>query len=764
MFIEPITLKLNKLGVATRRVCHTSWLRTRTSLGAVRDRIDAIVARWINPSVNSNRYSLVARLMTLLLLGACVIYVLSIAGMWWTANWLFQDHARKQAIQWIAQLDEFGTPLYVSKKPDQSMADITERIKHFPEIGFIRYYDASGTVVLGKYFRIEEPGLAPITEAQKDRLKPLLSGNDPYVFDTVARSRTYLRALAPIRIRSTRSDGMFGFRLDDTTSQSVKIIGLLEIGIDLTYYRSRLTGAIGVGGIVTAGMFLLFFVIGRFLIRQALAPLSQLQVPLARLAEGDTDVYVDGRGDKEIVAITNALNVTINAIKERDETLRRLADHDPLTGLVNRACFSRELDREWQRSSRGGATSAVLYIDLDLFKYVNDALGHAAGDRVLVQVSEYLRGRLRDDDVLARLGGDEFAILARNAGKQGAIELARSINRMMQDFHFIEAGQVFNIYCSIGIAMLDPSRFTMEEILSQADMACYQAKSSGRNCYAVHEVAEHVKEKMVSDMGWSKWIREAIRDNRFKLVYEPIVPLNSKHSGEMYEALLRMEGRDGKLIAPAVFLPVAERFGLLVQIDYWVIRNALKALAGHRASGRDITLAINLSGQAFEDGDSLVEVIKENLKKHKVPGSAVVFEMTEQVAVRHMNTAREAMRHLGKLGCRFSLDDFGAGFSSFGYLKHLSVAFIKIDGFFIEEMIKDPVDQTMVQAMVQVAKALGKQTVAEYVQNEETIALLAKYGVDYIQGFYFGGPSNGLQPDLFRPASAKPQKARARTG
>ena len=763
MFIEQTKRKLGDLNVAARRAHKVFLIRGRSTLRSVRERISEYIARWTNPSLNSNRYSLVARLMTLLILGACIIYVCSIAGMWWTANWLFKDHARKQAIQWIAQLDEFGTPLYVSKKPDQSMIDIVERIKHFPEIGFIRYYDASGTVVLGKYFRTDEPGLAPITADQRDRLKPLLSSSDPYVFDDVAQTRSYLRALAPIRIQSTRGDGMFGFHLDDTASQSVKIIGFLEIGIDLTYYHSRLRGVIGVGGIVTAGLFLVFFVIGRYLIRKALAPLSQLQVPLARLAEGDTNVYVDGRGDKEIVAITNALNVTINAIKERDETLRRLAEHDPLTGLVNRTYFSRELELESQHSGRGAASSAVLYIDLDLFKYVNDALGHGAGDRVLVQVSEYLRGRLRDDDVLARLGGDEFAILARNAGKQGAIELAKSINRMMQDFHFIESGQVFNIYCSIGITMLDSNRFTMEEILSQADMACYQAKSSGRNCYAMHEVAEHVKEKMVSDMGWSKWIREAIRDNRFKLVYQPIVPLNSKRSGEMYEALLRMEDRDGKLIPPAVFLPIAERFGLLVQIDYWVVRNALKALAEHRASGRDITMAINLSGQAFEDGDTLHEVIKDNLKKYKVPGSAVVFEMTEQVAVRHMNKARDAMNHLGKLGCRFSLDDFGAGFSSFGYLKHLPVSFIKIDGFFIEEMAHDPVDQTMVQAMVQIAKSLGKETVAEYVQNEETIRLLAKYGVDYIQGYYFGGPSDDLQPNLFRATPFKLNRARART-
>ena len=309
---------------------------------------------------------------------------------------------------------------------------------------------------------------------------------------------------------------------------------------------------------------------------------------------------------------------------------------------------------------------------------------------------------------------------------------------------FIEDGHSFNIYCSIGITMIHNTRYNVDELLSQADMACFQAKSRGRNRYHMFEISDYDKKALVEDIGWSQRIRDAIDNGEFLLHFQPMVG-NQPDDQEFYEVLLRMTDSEGQLVAPSVFFQAAERFGMMVDVDYWVIENSLAVLADYRLDGRDVCFSINLSGHVFED-QALASKIVEALDEHEIPGSAIVFEVTEQSAVRYMDRANSLIQSLQNHGCRFALDDFGTGFSSYGYIKSLPIDYIKISGDFIQDIRHDHVDKVMVKSMVEIAKALGKKIVAENIEDLETLHILQDMGVDYFQGYFFGAPMETL-PD-----------------
>ncbi len=691
---------------------------------------------WLLPG--SIRRSLFGKLSVLLLVGTILVYLVAVGGLWWIASNIVDDSLRKQANQWVAEFDELGTPLYVSRK-GKALLDMDKHIKNFPEIVFVRYYDTTGKKILAEFGRVKDPVVAPLDGDYLQRLTTALAATQQaHLFlDNEDVAGDYARILAPVRIRSIANDGLFDFSLDGQR-ETVKVIGFIEFGMDHRYYRGQFLRYVALGSVVIAIVFLFCLIAGRQLIRKALAPLTDLQTPLARLANGETNVSVESNGDTEIAVISDALNTTIRALKERDDTLRRLAEYDALTGLPNRVYFCKQVEKEVELFAREDTPSAILFIDLDRFKYVNDALGHAAGDRLLVQVAGLLKERLREQDICARFGGDEFTVLARRAGRQGAEEIARSINAIMKDYCFIEGGKKFNVYCSIGITMIDSDRFAGEEFVTQADIACYAAKARGRNRYHFYDANAKDMRSRETDIGWAQRIKDVVRENRLQLYYQPIVS-TSGGDREMYEVLLRMPGKNGTPILPEVFFPVAERFGLLVDIDHWVIAHAMGALAGYRAAGRDLAFSINLSGQVFEDL-SFADMIKEHLLRNQLPPSSIIFEITEQVAVRYMDRASGIMQSLSELGCRFALDDFGVGFSSFNYLKHLPVEFIKIDGSFVTQLHKNPIDQAMVRAIIEIARVLGKKTVIESVQDRKSMRLVKAYGADYLQGRYIGEP------------------------
>ena len=689
--------------------------------------------------------SLVSRLLFLLMTGSVVMYLIVNVGLWWTASDLIDDNLEKQAVRWLSELDELGTPLYASYGGKHA-SNIDKRIKNFPEIAFIRYYDASGKKILGEFGNKHGKVIPPLEPDQIAAMSKMGGLERTYLVDRSLLTDSFLRFITPIRVRSMHSDGLLNFSLESEKPEYVKVIGYLDLSIDSAYYKGQLVRSMATGSLIIAGLLLLGMLFGGWIIQKALAPLTALKIPLARLAQGETDVTVERPKDAEIAAISDALNTTIKAIKERDEALRKMAESDPLTGLVNRNYFTRVLAEEIDYVAQNNIESAVYFIDLDKFKLINDTYGHSAGDTLLIRVAELLKSRAREQDVVCRIGGDEFTVLARSISREAALNLAGSFNRVLNEARIAKGDHTFSVNCSVGIAMIDTGKHSVDEILSHADTACFASKSNGRNCFHMYENRTESQTEIAMDTGWFKHIQETIRDDKFVLVYQPI--LNSADSGEeYYEALLRMPGPKDELVLPAIFLPVAERLGLMVEIDRWVIGHAMKSLASFRASGRNVVFSINLSGQSLEDKDFL-QLVRDQMELHKLPPGCVVFEITEQTALRHLQNAKRLIAGLHESGCRLALDDFGTGFSSFAYLKNLPVDFIKIDGSFINSMMQNAIDETMVLSIIHIARSLGMKTIAEFVPDEKTMNMLKKSGVDYMQGYFVGTPTEKLPAAL----------------
>ena len=425
------------------------------------------------------------------------------------------------------------------------------------------------------------------------------------------------------------------------------------------------------------------------------------------------------------------------------------AEHDTLTGLFNRNYFQQELERTVARVARNESDCALFYFDLDQFKYINDTLGHAAGDRLLVDVASLLSSHVRDGDLLARFGGDEFTLLLYNIDKRDVLGAAENFRALCVDYKFMEGGKPYNITSCIGVAMIDHLTTSAEEVLSHADLACNIAKQHGRNRANIYNPADSDKAGMAADMGWAARVREMLEHDRFQLVYQPIVSTVTGHIKD-YEVLVRMICDDGQIILPGGFIPAAERVGLIHSVDRWIVQRAIRQLSRMHEQGHKTSFSINLSGKAFEDA-TLLPLIQEMLSSTGLDPIWVTFEITETAAIENLVAAEEFITALKDIGCQFSLDDFGSGFSSFAYLKHLQVDKLKIDGGFVKGMAHSSVDQAMVESMNQVAHALGKITIAECVENEKTLQILKRMGVDCAQGNHIGRPREVL-PSIAQPA------------
>jgi len=438
------------------------------------------------------------------------------------------------------------------------------------------------------------------------------------------------------------------------------------------------------------------------------------------------------------------------------EHLKDMAEHDGLTGLYNRSYFQQELDRVVERVKRtGGICCALLYIDLDNFKYINDTLGHSAGDRLIIEVAGILNKRARKSDLIARIGGDEFSVLLFDTTPALSVQVAESFRAKLADYVFKHNGEKIDIGCSIGVTAINPKCSSAAAILSQADLACHLAKRGGRNRVHLYnpDDAENVA-AMSIDMGWSRRIKEAIDGDRFVLARQPIVNTTTREI-ESYEVLIRMLDERNDMIMPTAFLSTAERFGLSAEIDQWVIRHAIEELAEQRESSPRLRYAINLSGSTLTT-PGICELVQDKLGETGIDPSALTFEVTETVAIADMAAAENFLSRLRSMGCHTALDDFGSGMASFAYLKDLPVNYVKIDGRFVKNLAASPVDQAMVKAMNEIAHALGKKTVAEFVENEESFKLLSAYGIDFAQGYYLGRPDVTTLP---RASLAKKHRA-----
>ncbi len=417
------------------------------------------------------------------------------------------------------------------------------------------------------------------------------------------------------------------------------------------------------------------------------------------------------------------------------------ATHDTLTGLINRREFEHRLDRALASAREEGRHHAMMYLDLDQFKVVNDTCGHAAGDEFMRQISVVLQERLREGDTLARLGGDEFGVLLENCQIEHAVRIADTLRQSIADFHFVVNQRTFTVGVSIGVVNMADGSLTLTEVLSAGDAACYMAKERGRNRVQVYHPKDTELATRHGEMEWVGRIQDALTAGRFCLYTQEIVPVDAgQKSARMSELLVRMIDEHGEIVPPMAFIPAAERYNLMSQIDRWVTRSALATMAARRIKSRvNETCIINLSGASIGD-DRFLDFIRTELDKTSAPHGTVCFEVTETAAIANLAKATRFITELKALGCLFSLDDFGSGMSSFGYLKHLPVDFLKIDGSFVRDMLGDPIDNAMVEAINQIGHVMGKRTIAEYVEHEGILMRLREIGVDYAQGFGISMP------------------------
>ena len=438
-----------------------------------------------------------------------------------------------------------------------------------------------------------------------------------------------------------------------------------------------------------------------------------------------------GAEDREIVL------ARLRKAERTESELRYLADHDSLTGLLDRRRFRGELDQYVSFSARYGGQGAVMIVDIDGLKAVNDTLGHQAGDNLIRQVAETLRERVRATDIVARLSGDEFAVLMPQTDTAGALALGEDLRAQVAEGERSSAEPI-STTISVGITMFGGGRGGAEAVLAAADQAMYRAKEDGRNQIALFRDPSEPKQAQKRRQTTAARIRDALSDERLSLHSQPIRSLASGGI-ERYELLLRMTDEDGALLPAASFIEAAERSGMVQELDRWVVGRALELLVERERQGQPLSLHVNLSGASLTD-ISVLEFIERRLDEGGADPSRCTFEITETANVYDYDTAAGFADRLTEFGCQVAIDDYGAGFGPFHYLKRIPFDLIKIDGSFVRDMPHSDADQLTVKAIVQIARGLGKSTIAEYVQDDRTTEMLREYGVDMAQGFHLGRP------------------------
>jgi len=715
--------RLEMLRARLRRLAGRAWARA-AGAGA---------AGWQGPLFRRAPPSLARRILALQVGWAIAVYILVSAGLWWGTAHIIEQSLQRQAEGWLAKADELGTPLYASEERSAAQSHL-DYLRNIPEILSVHYFDASGRELVHEYWR---DGAAirvvpNLTAQERARLHSSDGSDKPILFVKDGKTATF-RATAPIWIKSLRRDGLLDFSLDTQTPEMVQTIGFITMQLDYGRFNAEFGKQALRISIAIALLLLLFMVMGRAIIRWALRPLTSLEAPLVRLANGEIDVEVESSGDREIAQIGRALNTTISALRERDEILRRMASQDPLTGLANRSYFDQALQHELEAVAQHGGSSALLFIDLDRFKQINDSYGHAAGDRLLMQVAELLRGRMRECDLIARFGGDEFTVLVRGVTRHGATEIAASLIQLMQGFQFHEAGEVLHIYFSIGVAMIDVPACSAHEILLRADAAAGEAKRRGRNRFQVDDRDVALRGHAT---GWNQRLQGHLDANELLLNFQPVIDLASGHV-VCHEVLVRLPDGMGGVIAPAAFMADAERYGMMAELDRQVVHKAVEVLAGQ---ADHIVFSINLSQQTLED-DSFPQFVTHLLQQFQVAPQRLMFEVAEQVLNRHFERVREQLEALTACGAAVVIDDFGAGFASLAYLKRCAASCIKIDGQMMTALKDDTLDQIAIRAIAETAAARGIRTVAKFAPDEQTLTLLGKLGIGCAQGNVIAPPA-----------------------
>ena len=467
---------------------------------------------------------------------------------------------------------------------------------------------------------------------------------------------------------------------------------------------------------------------------------------IQRLDGSTVSVTLVGAPIRSAGKVTGAVLVLHDMTQERQyiANLSWQATHDALTGLANRREFEYRLEQVLHpMGTQQGGRHALMFLDLDQFKLVNDTCGHAAGDELLRHICALLQSDLREGDTLARLGGDEFGILLENCPAAAAEKIAESLRHTVQSLHFVWKGRPFMTTVSIGLVHLGHTPTTLETSLRAADMACYMAKEKGRNRVQVYHADDSELSVRFGEMAWVQRLHMALEENRFCLYAQEISPLGHTDGGDGHiEILLRLHDESGRIILPDSFIPAAERYGLMTSLDRWVVENVFKIISRclQERPGRPMAMcAINLSGITIGDDDFL-GFLREKFHTYNIPPRMICFEITETSAIANLGSAIRFINELKALGCHFSLDDFCAGMSSFAYLKHLPVDFLKIDGSFVKDMLDDPINRAMVEVINHIGHVMGKRTIAEFVETPHIEQALLEIGVDYAQGYLIERP------------------------
>ncbi len=481
--------------------------------------------------------------------------------------------------------------------------------------------------------------------------------------------------------------------------------------------------------------------------RQITRPILGLTHTVSRIAEGHLDERVEQSGPAELGILQRGINHMAGHLQSMqgrmrehiDQATARLvyqASHDALTGLINRREFELRLERALLSALQQNRQHALCYMDLDQFKVINDSCGHVAGDELLRQLAVLLKSSLRERDVLARLGGDEFALLLENCSIADALEVAETFRAEVQRFRFKWADRVFSVSMSVGVVAIDRDSDSAASLLSAADAACYVAKERGRNRIHLYEIRDLDLARHRGEMQWVNRIQRALEEHRLNLYWQEVRPTDGRSGAARHvELLLRMRDDDGSEIQPMAFIPAAERYSIMPALDNWVIEETMKLCRRYLGSGnaQQCLFAVNLSGVSLKD-PTFHQMLLDHLQAYPAMGPHLCFEITETAAIGNLAVVNEFIEAMRRFGCRFALDDFGSGLSSFTYLKNLKVDYLKIDGAFVRDIASNPIDRSMVEAIHRIGHQMGLKTVAEYVESDQALALLRQIGVDYVQG------------------------------
>jgi diguanylate cyclase (GGDEF)-like protein len=674
-----------------------------------------------------------------LLLGLLPLLLLAPSLSWYFTSSRLADLDRAleergvAIVRQLAPTCEYG--LFAGNLDD--LRNLALNAKREPDVLAVSIHDRQGREVVrvGEWLRLDVGHSVMVKEA--DRL--------------ASASRDVLVMAAPVHVSAVFGNDLFApDRMAPVPREPIGYVSLqLSRSATLTRQREVLLNSL----YITVTTVLLTLVLALRLGRDISEPVRKITRAVNAIADGNLDRKVEGEYGGEFRVLRDGVNHMVGALAQsRDHLQEKIAaatarlswqaTHDALTGLTNRQEFEARVNRALASARQYGREHALVFMDLDQFKIVNDTCGHAAGDELLRRLTVLLQHHMRDRDTLARLGGDEFGVLLENCPLDMAVRIAETLRGTVQDFRFGWGGRVFSLGVSIGLVEINADSLDLPHLLSAADAACYAAKDGGRNRVHVYQAQDHELKRRRGEMQWAQRLTDALQNNRLLLYYQKVERIQpSPPACGHYEVLLRLDGEDGLHVPPMSFLPAAERYQLMPAIDRWVVERVL-GLCGRLPASKagEVIFAVNVSGASLGDAD-FNRFILGKMAEIGPAARSMCLEITETAAIGNLGRAQALIDSLRQLGCRFALDDFGGGLSSFNQLKNLPVDFLKIDGAFVRDMTEDPLDCAMVEAINTLGHKMNIRTVAESVDGPEVLAKLREMGVDYAQGNWLHSPA-----------------------